>query len=55
MSVVALMRETDRRLAKWLAAGASPCVHRVLSVVEEAGEGTKLWCGAAAVMVSLGG
>ncbi|WP_436849369.1 phosphatase PAP2 family protein [Streptomyces massasporeus] len=55
MSVPALTRETDRRLAKWLAAGASPCVHRVLSVVEEMAEGTKLWCGAAAVMVSLGG
>ncbi|MCF1644185.1 MULTISPECIES: phosphatase PAP2 family protein [Streptomyces] len=55
MSVLALMRETDRRLTKWLAANASPCVHRVLSAAEETAEGTKLWCGAAAVMASLGG
>ncbi|MEU6682922.1 phosphatase PAP2 family protein [Streptomyces sp. NPDC046832] len=55
MSVLALTRETDRRLTKWLAANASPCVHRVLSAVEETAESTKLWCGAAAVMASLGG
>ncbi|MEU5279384.1 phosphatase PAP2 family protein [Streptomyces asoensis] len=55
MSVMAGIREADRRLTKRLAAGASPGLHRLLSAVEEAAQGTKLWCGAAAVMACTGG
>ncbi|MFI9823632.1 phosphatase PAP2 family protein [Streptomyces sp. NPDC052013] len=49
------IREKDRSLAKRLAASCPPGLHRTLSVVEEAAEGTKLWCGAAAAMAWLGG
>nr|WP_308299341.1 phosphatase PAP2 family protein [Streptomyces sp. CL12-4] len=42
-------------MTKWMAAAASPGVHRTLSVVEEAAEGTALWCGAAVAMAWLGG
>lgn len=55
MSFLAGIRETDRSLAKWLAAGVSPGLHRTLSAVEETAEGTKLWCGAAVAMAWLGG
>ncbi|MGW2787731.1 phosphatase PAP2 family protein, partial [Streptomyces populi] len=55
MGVIAGIRDTDRSLTKWLAANASPGLHRALSAVEEAAEGTKLWCGAAAVMAWAGG
>ncbi|GAB2895999.1 hypothetical protein GCM10027074_74470 [Streptomyces deserti] len=55
MSLLAGIRETDRRLTKRLAASSSPGLHRTLSAVEETAEGTKLWCGAAAVMAWLGG
>ncbi len=47
--------EADRLLTKGAAAGVPPRVAKVLSAVEEAAEGTKLWCGAAAVMFWLGG
>jgi undecaprenyl-diphosphatase len=55
MSLLAWIRQADRNLTKRLAASASPGRHRALSVVEETAEGTKLWCGAAAVMAWLGG
>jgi undecaprenyl-diphosphatase len=55
MNLLAGIRETDRSLTKRLAASASPGLHRTLSAVEETAEGTKLWCGAAAVMAWLGG
>nr|WP_190201750.1 phosphatase PAP2 family protein [Streptomyces djakartensis] len=55
MSVLAVIREMDRHVAKWLAASASPSVHRALSAVEETAEGTKLWWGAAAAMAAAGG
>jgi undecaprenyl-diphosphatase len=55
MRLLAGIRETDRSLTKRLAASASPGLHRTLSAVEEAAEGTKLWCGAAAVMALAGG
>lgn len=55
MRLLAEIRETDRHLAQRLAASAPPALHRALSAVEETAEGTKLWCGAAAVMAWLGG
>ncbi|MET9566893.1 MULTISPECIES: phosphatase PAP2 family protein [Streptomyces] len=55
MSMLAAIRSTDRQLAKGLAAGTPPLLHRTLSAVEEAAESTKLWCGAAAVMAAAGG
>jgi undecaprenyl-diphosphatase len=55
MNLLAGIREKDRSLTKRLAAGASPGLHRTLSAVEETAEGTKLWCGAAAVMAWGGG
>ncbi|MFD0492693.1 MULTISPECIES: phosphatase PAP2 family protein [Streptomyces violaceusniger group] len=55
MSLPTGIRETDRTLAKRLAASASPGLHRALSTVEETAEGSKLWCGAAAVMALMGG
>jgi len=53
--VMRWIRETDRNVAKQLAARASPGLHRALSAVEETAEGTKLWCGAAAVMALMDG
>ncbi|MEW2051771.1 phosphatase PAP2 family protein [Streptomyces sp. NPDC005476] len=55
MRLLAEIRETDRHLAQRLAANTPPALHRALSAVEETAEGTKLWCGAAAVMAWLGG
>jgi undecaprenyl-diphosphatase len=55
MRWLAAVRDGDRRVTRRVAAGASPGVHRMLSVVEEAAEGTKLWCGAAVAMAWLGG
>ncbi|MDG9709577.1 phosphatase PAP2 family protein [Streptomyces sp. DH10] len=55
MNLLAGVRETDRSLTKRLAASAAPGLHRTLSAVEETAEGTKLWCGAAAVMAWMGG
>ncbi|MGW2031166.1 phosphatase PAP2 family protein [Streptomyces sp. NPDC001356] len=45
----------DRRLTKWMASCRRPEIHRTLSLVEETAEATKLWWGAAAVMVWAGG
>ncbi|MEU6388125.1 phosphatase PAP2 family protein [Streptomyces sp. NPDC046939] len=42
-------------MAQRLADSTPPAFHRTLSAVEEAAEGTKLWCGAAVVMASAGG
>lgn len=55
MSVIAVIRETDRRLTQRMAARTGPVAHRALSAVEECAEGTKLWCGAAAAMALSGG
>nr|BFD80754.1 hypothetical protein StreXyl84_01550 [Streptomyces sp. Xyl84] len=49
------VREMDRRLTKRMASWREPALHRTLSAVEEAAEGSKLWCGAAVVMVWVGG
>ncbi|MEV6958142.1 phosphatase PAP2 family protein [Streptomyces sp. NPDC051207] len=40
-----------QRLAAWTSSGA----HKTLSAVEEAAEGSKLWCGAAVLMAWRGG
>ncbi|KUN20481.1 phosphatidic acid phosphatase [Streptomyces corchorusii] len=55
MRLLATVREMDRRLTKRMASWREPGLHRTLSVVEESAEATKLWCGAAAVMVWAGG
>jgi undecaprenyl-diphosphatase len=55
MNVPTAIRQTDRTVAKRLAARTPPALHRALSAVEEAAESTKLWCGAAAVMAVTGG
>ncbi|MFH8932936.1 phosphatase PAP2 family protein [Streptomyces griseosporeus] len=55
MSVLTGVREVDRVLTQRAASRVPPGVARVLSAVEEGAEGTKLWCGAAAVMVWRGG
>ncbi|GHF45740.1 phosphatase PAP2 family protein [Streptomyces griseosporeus] len=55
MSVLTGVRAVDRVLTQRAASRVPPGVARVLSAVEEAAEGTKLWCGAAAVMVWRGG
>jgi membrane-associated phospholipid phosphatase len=55
MRLLAGVRKSDRRLTKRMAAWDSPGPTRFLSAVEQAAEGTKLWCGAAAVMACLGG
>jgi undecaprenyl-diphosphatase len=55
MGLLAEVSETDRRVTQRVAAWTSSGVHRTLSAVEETAEGTKLWCGAAAVMAWRGG
>ncbi len=55
MGLLAEVGEADRRVTQRVAARTSSSVHRTLSVVEETAEGTKLWCGAAAMMAWLGG
>jgi membrane-associated phospholipid phosphatase len=55
MRLLTAARMTDRRVTKWMAATQVPGMHRTLSGVEEAAEGTKLWCAAAAVMAWRGG
>ncbi|MFF5157801.1 phosphatase PAP2 family protein [Streptomyces sp. NPDC000348] len=55
MKLQAELRDTDRSLTKQTASRVPPRVGRVLSVVEEAAESSKLWCGAAAAMGWLGG
>ncbi|MGW2492110.1 phosphatase PAP2 family protein [Streptomyces sp. NPDC001606] len=55
MRLLAAVHERDRRLTKRMASWREPALHRTLSAVEETAESTKLWCGAAAVMVWAGG
>ncbi|MEV5322400.1 phosphatase PAP2 family protein [Streptomyces sp. NPDC052687] len=55
MSLLADVQQADRRLTERIAAGASPRLHQMLSAVEEMAEGSKLWCGAAAVLAWKGG
>lgn len=51
----ARMREVDRQLTKRAADGIPPGIAKALSAVEEAAEGATLWCGAAVLMLGLGG
>ncbi|MFD5338199.1 phosphatase PAP2 family protein [Streptomyces hawaiiensis] len=55
MGLLAELGEADRRLTQRVAAWTSPSVHGTLSAVEEMAEGTKLWCGVAAMMAWRGG
>ncbi|MER8225615.1 hypothetical protein ABTZ58_34710 [Streptomyces sp. NPDC094143] len=55
MRVLAKLRDTDRVLSQQVATRIPPAAGKVLSAVEEAAEGTKLWCGAAVVMAAVGG
>ncbi|MEU0743242.1 phosphatase PAP2 family protein [Streptomyces sp. NPDC006134] len=55
MSILAVVRDIDRRVTKRVAAWQEPAVHRTLSVTEEAAESSKLWCGAAVMMAWAGG
>jgi membrane-associated phospholipid phosphatase len=55
MRLLAGVGDGDRRFTKRMASWDSPGLTRALSAVEEATEGSKLWCGAAAVMAWLGG
>ncbi|MGW5047485.1 phosphatase PAP2 family protein [Streptomyces griseoluteus] len=49
------MRDADRALTKQAASRTPPALARTLSAVEEAAQGTKLWCGTGAAMAWLGG
>ncbi|MFK8906531.1 phosphatase PAP2 family protein [Streptomyces sp. YS-3] len=49
------LRDAERSLTKKTASGIPPRIGMVLSAVEETAESTKLWCGAAVAMASLGG
>ncbi|MEW2293066.1 phosphatase PAP2 family protein [Streptomyces sp. NPDC006743] len=55
MRLLAAVREMDRRLTERMASWREPALHRTLSAVEEAAEGSKLWCGAAVAMAWVGG
>ncbi|MEU2925859.1 phosphatase PAP2 family protein [Streptomyces sp. NPDC007251] len=55
MRLLAGLLDVDRRLTRQAAAGCPPMVGRVLSALEEAAEGSKLWCAAAVVMAVSGG
>jgi undecaprenyl-diphosphatase len=55
MSVLADLREEDRRLSRQVASWRSSWVRRVLPAVEEAAQHTKLWWGAALLMSTAGG
>ncbi|MFI2644345.1 phosphatase PAP2 family protein [Streptomyces sp. NPDC018610] len=55
MRLPTTVREMDCRLTKRMASRREPGLHHTLSAVEEMAEGTKLWWGAAAVMVWAGG
>ncbi|MFF0887020.1 phosphatase PAP2 family protein [Streptomyces sp. NPDC003456] len=55
MDVRAQARDADRILTQKTASRVPPGVGKALSVVEEAAQSTKLWCGAAAVMAAAGG
>jgi undecaprenyl-diphosphatase len=55
MRVLTGLREADRVLTQQAASRIPSGVGAVLSAVEEAGEGTKLWCGVAVAMAAAGG
>ncbi|WP_345665564.1 phosphatase PAP2 family protein [Streptomyces venetus] len=55
MRLMTGLREADRVVTQRVAFRIPPSVGKVLSAVEETAESTKLWCGAAAAMASLGG
>ncbi|MDG9715366.1 phosphatase PAP2 family protein [Streptomyces sp. DH24] len=55
MRLMTAVRRIDRRLTKRMAARHEGSVRQTLSAVEEAAEGSKLWLGAAAVMMGAGG
>ncbi|CAL9338453.1 phosphatase PAP2 family protein [Streptomyces sp. enrichment culture] len=55
MELSAVVRETDRAVTRRTGEGVPTPAGRVLSLVEEAAESAKLWCGAAVVMASFGG
>ncbi|MFF8648331.1 phosphatase PAP2 family protein [Streptomyces griseoluteus] len=55
MKVDAGLRDADRALTRQAASRTPPALARTLSAVEEAAQGTKLWCGTGAAMASLGG
>ncbi|MFE0470257.1 phosphatase PAP2 family protein [Streptomyces sp. NPDC058947] len=55
MKLLTGLFETDRVLTQRAASRIPRGVAKVLSAVEESAESTKLWCGAAVVMASLGG
>ncbi|MEU0333911.1 phosphatase PAP2 family protein [Streptomyces sp. NPDC006193] len=55
MRVMAELQKADRVLIRKAASRIPPGVGKALSVVEEAAESTKLWCGAAVVMAAVGG
>lgn len=55
MRVLADWRDGERRLTKRMASWDSPWARRVLPAAEEAAEHTKLWCGAALALGTLGG
>ncbi|MFG2650393.1 phosphatase PAP2 family protein [Streptomyces sp. NPDC048436] len=55
MKVLTDVRHRERWLTQRMASWDSPWVRRVLPAAEEAAEHTKLWCGAALVLGTLGG
>ncbi|MFI6033590.1 phosphatase PAP2 family protein [Streptomyces sp. NPDC051315] len=55
MSLLADLREKDRRLVRSVASWQSSCARRMLPAVEDAAQHTKLWWGAALLMATAGG
>jgi undecaprenyl-diphosphatase len=55
MKVLEDLRAGERRLTKRVASWDSPWARRLLPAAEEAAEHTKLWCGAALALGTLGG
>ena len=55
MKILVGLQDADQSLTKQAACRTPPWAGKVLSAVEETAESTKLWCGAAAAMASLGG
>jgi undecaprenyl-diphosphatase len=55
MRLLTGVREADQRLTRQAPSRIPPGLGQMLSAVEEATAGTKLWCGAAAAMTAFGG
>jgi len=55
MRLLASLHEADRAATQQAGVRVPARIGQVLSVVEETAESTKLWCGAAAMMATLGG